>query len=600
MTVSNYSRVWYDSFNAKLPLFWGLPMIRMILLVISIAVASGAVGSWAQAQSAWIRIASTEIDPRAAGKTVIDLSGEKYSALRFVANGDVTISSVKITGPNLVSYGGTTYTLKKGMPSAEFYQAREPQAVSKVALSWSVNPQSDGVIELQIWGRRGAGPAIASDQAERESKPKKNVDRNFSDGPIGARPPSAAVDKSASPGALPRPAPAPPSAPAPTLSQPKPTTSPPPSTRSIGGVVQPSAPGAAPLANVCADTQVCTLVDVFYGTDRNQVAGANRISFGADRPNKLTLGHAFVTVPKANREKGAIPLPTLWDRYVRGVPVDGDPARHFTIPKNGVVVFSSEAEFLAAAKKHIANAGDFKNHAFIFVHGFYVPFDSALYRTAQIAYDLSPDGRPFGTAFLYSWPSAGNASAYVYDQDSAQFAAPHLKSFISMVVDKTGVENVHIIAHSMGNVALIGALQEYARTEKAAKINQIILAAPDLDKQQFETIFKGVENVAKGMTLYASQGDKALALARQVRGGTPRAGESINPPGPAVVSGIETVDVSAIGTAAFWGHDTYADSKELLTDISLLFTAGLRPASKRNNKFKLLQQGALQYWKYAK
>ena len=24
----------------------------------------------------------------------------------------------------------------------------------------------------------------------------------------------------------------------------------------------------------------------------------------------------------------------------------------------------------------------------------------ALYRTAQIAYDLSPDGRPFGTAFL--------------------------------------------------------------------------------------------------------------------------------------------------------------------------------------------------------
>jgi esterase/lipase superfamily enzyme len=349
------------------------------------------------------------------------------------------------------------------------------------------------------------------------------------------------------------------------------------------------------------DQSVCTIVDVFYGTDRAAVPGPDRLSFGGDRANKLTLGHAFVTVPKSLRTKGAIPLPGLWDRYVRGVPPEGDPARHFTIPKNGVSVFSTEAEFLAAAKKHIATAGDFKNHAFIFVHGFYVSFDNALYRTAQIAYDLSPDGRPFGTAFLYSWPSAGNATAYIYDQDSAQFSVPHLQSFLRTVIDKTGVENVHIIAHSMGNVALIGALQEMARTETKAKVNQIILAAPDVDKQQFETVAKSVERVAKGMTLYASQGDNALALARKVRGGTPRAGESLMPPGPAVVAGIDTIDVSAIPTSVFsWGHDSYADSSELLADIAALFVKGDHPPHKRSAKFQLLQQGTLQYWKYAK
>jgi esterase/lipase superfamily enzyme len=308
-----------------------------------------------------------------------------------------------------------------------------------------------------------------------------------------------------------------------------------------------------------------------------------------------------VTVPKANREKGAIPLPTLWDRYVRGVPPEGDPAKHFTIPKNGVSVYSSEAEFLTAAKKHIATAGDFKNHAFIFVHGFYVTFDNALYRTAQIAYDLSPDGRPFGTAFLYSWPSAGNASAYIYDEESARFSVPHLQAFMRTVIDKTGVENVHIIAHSMGNVALIGALQEMARTETKAKVNQIILAAPDFDKVEFETALVGVGRMAKGVTLYASQGDNALALARKVRGGSPRAGESREPPGPAVVTGIDTIDVSAISTAVFsWGHDSYADSKELLADIAQIFTKGVHPPSKRGDKFKLLQQGTLQYWRYAK
>jgi esterase/lipase superfamily enzyme len=587
-------------------------MMRAIWLVLSIVVASLSAGGWAHAQTGWTRIVSTEIDPRAAGKTVIDVSGEKVSGLRFVANGDVVISSVKTTGPSLVSYSGTRYALKAGVPSSAFFQVRDPQAVGRVAISWAANPSADGVVIVEIWGRQGTGPALSADGADRERKTAKPVERKLSDGPLGSGPPKDGAAKPAEPLVIARPAPTPaapaPASPAPKLEQPQAA----PPSPSMGGApvateAAPSAtrgltgkPAAAPLANVCADTQVCTLVDVFYGTDRNQVVGADRVSFGAERPNRLTLGHAFVTVPKAKREKGTIPLPTLWDRYVRGVPADGDPARHFTIPQNGVVVFSSEAEFLAAAKKHIANAGDFKNHAFIFVHGFYVGFESALYRTAQIAYDLSPDGRPFGTAFLYSWPSAGNASAYVYDQDSAQFSVPHLQSFIKMVVDKTGVENVHIIAHSMGNVALIGALQEYARTEKAAKINQIILAAPDLDKQQFETIFKGVESVAKGMTLYASQGDKALALARKMRGGTPRAGESIVPPGPAVVSGIETIDVSAIGTAAFWGHDTYADSKELLTDITALFTTGVRPASKRNDKFKLLQQGALQYWKYAK
>ncbi|MEQ1695025.1 MAG: alpha/beta hydrolase, partial [Hyphomicrobiaceae bacterium] len=349
--------------------------------------------------------------------------------------------------------------------------------------------------------------------------------------------------------------------------------------------------------NVCVDANVCTIVDVFFGTDRKQTEVPGRIGFGGDRAGKLQLGHAFVTVPKAQRVKGAIPLPSLWDRWVRGVPPEGDPARHFTIPKNGVTVYATEADFLAAAKNHIAGAGDFKDHAFIFVHGFYVTFDNALYRTAQISYDLSPDGKPFGTAFLYSWPSAGDATSYLYDQDSANFASLHLQNFIKTVVDKTGVKNVHIIAHSMGNVALIGALQELARTDSKTKINQIILAAPDVDKQQFETIIQSVEKVAKGITLYASQGDNALALARKARRGLPRAGETLVPPGPAVVTGVDTIDVSAINTDVWsWGHDTYADSRELLTDINTIFIKGLPPA-KRSPKLKF---GLLKYWIYNK
>ena len=42
-----------------------------------------------------------------------------------------------------------------------------------------------------------------------------------------------------------------------------------------------------------------------------------------------------------------------------------------------------------------------RKEAFVFIHGYNVAFDDAIYRTAQIAYDLSFDGPPI----LYSWPS---------------------------------------------------------------------------------------------------------------------------------------------------------------------------------------------------
>ena len=42
----------------------------------------------------------------------------------------------------------------------------------------------------------------------------------------------------------------------------------------------------------------------------------------------------------------------------------------------------------------------------VFVHGFNVNFEDAVYRTAQITYDLQFDGAPF----LFSWPTSGNIS----------------------------------------------------------------------------------------------------------------------------------------------------------------------------------------------
>ena len=576
-------------------------MIRA--LVLGLMVLSSLLSSIAQAQTSstgWIKVASTTLDMAASGSKTLDLPDITFLALRIAADKTVTIGSVKTSSGGTFSAGSAPVFVNATQPSAPFYSTKDAGGLKQIELIWSGQPTA-GTVRIEIWaftGREAAKPGTgaprdstisgSSDDTTSSSKPAPHT-RSSSPATrsIGsARPPPPPVAES----------------PAPSKSSPSKKADEP-----SGGSGPPTRPALPPVVN-SADTKTtacdgsggvkaCTIVDIYFGTDRKTKTNPDRVDFSGERAFKLQLGHAFVTVPNANRKRGEVNRPG-WVDWIKRVPPEGDPARHFTIPKGGVTLYMTDDEFVAAARAHAATAGAFKDHAFIFVHGFAVTFDNALYRTAQIAYDLSEDGTPFGTAFLYSWPSVGSANpiGYVTDQESAHGSATHLQKFIRTVIDKTGIKNIHIIAHSMGNVALIDALNDLARTEKTARINQIILAAPDIDKQQFENIITGVGQVAKGFTLYASQGDKALYASRRAHSGLPRAGETTLPPGPAVVKGVDTIDVTKISTDAFWGHDTYADSAEILADIATVFIKG-DPPPKRSPKIRF---GAMKYWIYDK
>lgn len=637
-------------------------MIRS--LVLSLVAIFGFLSTSVHAETSapgWVKVATLTVDPRQGGTKTIDLPDVAFRQLRFTADKPVTISAVKTSSGGAFKASRGSFSARPGTPSASFHITNDPVGLKQIEISWNADPAATGPVKLEVWALTGQAPNQVHDQikankaaegkaaleaaeakaaleaaearrAAAEAGRRKTMGTSggsrdgtysapFPSPPTPPMPATRAAPSTRSLGAGP---PSPASPPSPTTEQPSP-----PKTRAIT-VEKPSPPPAPPVASApsepsssagkpadkslppvvasadakstaCVDANICTVVDVFFGTNRKQTPGPERISFGGDRVSSLGLGHSFVTVPKTNRARGSILRP--WQETYLGLTVQGDPALHFTIPKNGVKVYASEADFITAAKAHIANAGDFKDHAFIYVHGFAVTFENALYRAAQISYDLSTDGRPFGTAFVFTWPSKGSVlpTAYAYDQDSADGAADHLRQFINLVTEKTGVANVHIIAHSMGNRVLMSTLEKISLSGSKTRINQIILAAPDVDKQQFETVARGIGLLAKGVTLYASQTDSALVLSRRLRGGAPRAGEVFNPPGPAIVDGIDTVDISAISTSIFdFGHDKYADSPELLADIAKIFVKGDHPPSKRNAQFKLLSQGNLQYWRYAK
>ena len=258
-----------------------------------------------------------------------------------------------------------------------------------------------------------------------------------------------------------------------------------PRTRAIVRTEELPAGGAAPPASP-ADASGATewdIVPVFYGTDRKRRDQSKRIGYGSDRASRLELGQAIVTVPKSHQVPN---VERPWGIKIPYIDVTlyqeaEDPKKHFTIKELRAM---TKEEFLRFVRIRLAGSQNFKDQAFVMVHGYNNGFDDALYRTAQIAYDLNFDGAPF----LYSWPSGSGITSYPYDRDSAQQAEPYLTQFLQLVLNETGARQINLIAHSMGNQPLLQVLRylKQANPQVASRINQIILAAPDVDRNSFE------------------------------------------------------------------------------------------------------------------
>jgi len=207
---------------------------------------------------------------------------------------------------------------------------------------------------------------------------------------------------------------------------------------------------------------------------------------------------------------------------------------------------------------------NFENEALVFVHGnstsfdgYDNTFDNVFFRTARIVYDLNCD-RAF---CLYSWPTGTGFSGYPYDRESAQQAEPYLKQFLEMVLKETGAKSVSIIAHSMGNQLLLQVLRILDRgNPEVARINQIMLVAPDVDRDGFEFLATQIRGVGRGITMYASSNDIALGISRRFAGGVPRAGDVPAGLGPLVVSGVDTIDVSALSTEYLFLNQVHSGS----------------------------------------
>ena len=318
-------------------------------------------------------------------------------------------------------------------------------------------------------------------------------------------------------------------------------------------------PGAEPVSGGAVDHW---LMRVFYATDR-EVASQNPLRFGSKRSPSggLHLGTCDVSIPR-DHQMAKIERPTVWQLYRE------DPKKHFVIreivDKTSDVFFSELSERVKASEK---------NEALVFIHGFKVAFNDAVYRTAQIAYDLGFPGAPI----LYSWPSNSQLYEYAGDMNNSDWTVAHLGTFLGEVALRSGAGVIHLVAHSMGNRALVNALNILATSAGPARpphFNQIVLTAPDIDSDVFRQLADAVRACANRVTLYCSARDKALKASKKINGSYPRAGDCSR--SVVVVPGIDTIDASAVDTNLI-GHFYYAENRSVLSDIFNLLGNGDPP-----------------------
>jgi len=321
-----------------------------------------------------------------------------------------------------------------------------------------------------------------------------------------------------------------------------------------------------------------TIVDVLYGTDRalNPTAIVEERYTG--KRDKLKFGVAQVSIPHSH----------VFGEVERPYPfVDEKIGEDVVVTKLDAINQDRFRELLKLKLGKVA-----EDDILIFIHGYNVTFADAIRQTAQLSYDLRFKGVPL----TYSWTSQGGLAQYPKDEASVMYTVPKLVAFLEEVIKNKGNAKIHILAHSMGTRALANALKDISYIYDTPQFKNIILAAPDIDSEVFQSnLYPKIIKTTEKITIYTSSKDTALQVSHSVHDGKRlgEGGENIS-----VFKNIVTIDASGLVDTSFigLGHSYFSEKKILVNDLRDLVHKSL-PPQKRNNLMKKLKD-RLFYWMF--
>jgi esterase/lipase superfamily enzyme len=199
----------------------------------------------------------------------------------------------------------------------------------------------------------------------------------------------------------------------------------------------------------------------------------------------------------------------------------------------------------------------------IYVHGFNQSFEQATLDAARLA-----DSVKFrGETILFTWPSKSALLDYIYDRESAMWSRDALESMLIELIKHPAVNNIHIVAHSMGTMLSVEALRQlHSRMGEAAalKLGAIVLAAPDIDIDVFSSSVRRIGALAQRITVLTAANDRALGIVNKLAGGVARVGTAEKEQLEAM--GLRVVDASQFSGSGI-NHDLFLSNDQVRQQV---------------------------------
>jgi len=198
----------------------------------------------------------------------------------------------------------------------------------------------------------------------------------------------------------------------------------------------------------------------------------------------------------------------------------------------------------------------------IFFHGYFNSFEDAVRRAVGFGYDFGIK-QP---VVVWSWPSADSAGEYIYDLNSVQYSEPYLEQFVDELANLGLLDDVTVIAHSMGS-RMAGHFLKLAKARNKT-IPNVVFVAADYPPSIFRQMIAAQGPAVALKSLYVNQHDRALAVSRIKNGENP---VGLGGTYLSLVDDIQTIDVSAVSNGWFDANHAHGfDVKPVADDIARL------------------------------
>jgi esterase/lipase superfamily enzyme len=314
---------------------------------------------------------------------------------------------------------------------------------------------------------------------------------------------------------------------------------------------------------VNADVPVDAVPDItrhrIFVTTTREASDQVGALYSATRSSDLGLSSVVVTVPPTHTI-GELERPTR---------LPPDPRTEFSVIEP--IVYGTQDAFVRDINRELAARPPGQRSLLVFIHGYNTSTSDAVLRLGQFVEDSGFPGVPI----LFTWASAAQVPRYVYDLNSALVARVKQKE-VAAILSRTRAEKVDILAHSMGTFLLMEGLvdaQLAGRINPGQRIDQIVLASPDIDIDLFRTqIGLLPQSVVDRISILVSKDDGALNISRRLAGGVDRVGAADADELDEL--GVTVIDLSQIEDSNSGSHSKFAGSPEVVQLIGAALNAG--------------------------